>query len=343
MESGLVRMNMVLGFGDADGILGLNQSRLVNWQSPAHARGGALYFRKKGTLGFKKVHAQSSEYDAGIYNARSCSAEMTSLSPDTEYEYYVENFSEPLQRSPVTSFRTYRAAPERVKTMIFGDSKSGYEICNEIAYYALKELLQWSCLLYTSTLSTMLYANVKNRQTVQAYIMSLVLIGISVLIVYINQRAIGRRKNYATMGGKGGRSTPVRLGKWKPVVLGVLLLFLSLFVALPIFILIAQSFMLQSGDYSLSNFTLHFWIGESNPSIAEGEPGLFRNPMIWKASLNTLKLVLISSVIATVTGLILGYAIARGRGKTSGKLIDQLSFAPYLIPSISFSAIYLSM
>ena len=136
-------MNMVLGFGDADGILGLNQSRLVNWQSPAHARGGALYFRKKGTLGFKKVHAQSSEYDAGIYNARSCSAEMTSLSPDTEYEYYVENFSEPLQRSPVTSFRTYRAAPERVKTMIFGDSKSGYEICNEIAYYALKELLQW--------------------------------------------------------------------------------------------------------------------------------------------------------------------------------------------------------
>lgn len=193
------------------------------------------------------------------------------------------------------------------------------------------------------TLSTMLYSNVKNRQTVQAYVMSLVLIGISVLIVYLNQRAIGSRKNYATMGGKGGRSTPVRLGRWKPAVLGSFLLFILLFVLLPIFILVSQSFMLQSGDYSLSNFTLHYWIGQSNPSIAEGEPGLFRNPMIWRGCLNTLKLVLISSVIATVSGLILGYAVARGRGKLSGKLVDQLSFAPYLIPSISFGAIYLSM
>ena len=193
------------------------------------------------------------------------------------------------------------------------------------------------------TLSTMLYSNVKNRQTVQAYVMSLVLIGISVLIVYINQRAIGSRRNYATMGGKGGRSTPVRLGKWKPAVLGAFLLFILLFVVLPVFILVSQSFMLQSGDYSLSNFTLHYWIGQSNPAIAEGEPGLFRNPMIWMGSLNTLKLVLTSSIIATVAGLILGYAVARGRGKMTGKLVDQLSFAPYLIPSISFGAIYLSM
>lgn len=193
------------------------------------------------------------------------------------------------------------------------------------------------------TLSTMLYSNVKNRQTVQAYVMSLVLIAISVLIVYLNQRAIGSRKNYATVGGKGGRSTPVNLGRRKPLVLGLLMTFIALFVMLPICILVAQSFMLESGDYHLSNFTTHFWAGASNPSIAEGEPGLLKNPMIWKALANTMKLVIISSVIATLAGLILGYAISRGRGKASGRLIDQLSFAPYLIPSISFGAIYLSM
>lgn len=143
MESATIRMNVVLSFSDADAIMGPCQSRSVNWQAPVQAGGGMLYFRKYGDTEFTQAPAGSSKYDAGIYTARSCTAEMTGLAPDTIYEYYVETFCEPVQRSQIFLFKTYPASAERIRTVIFGDSKSGYEICNEIAYYALKDLLHW--------------------------------------------------------------------------------------------------------------------------------------------------------------------------------------------------------
>ena len=39
----------------------------------------------------------------------------------------------------------------------------------------------------------------------------------------------------------------------------------------------------------------------------------------------------------------LGYICAKGRGKLHGKLVEQLVFIPYLIPSVAFGGIYLSM
>jgi iron(III) transport system permease protein len=193
------------------------------------------------------------------------------------------------------------------------------------------------------TVSTMVYASVRNRQTVQAYILSLVLIFLAVFTVYLNQRMIGKRKSYTTFGGKGTRKNLVSLGKWRKPILALLILFIVLAVIFPVAVLLLQSFLERDGIYALDNLTLHYWIGRSTSAIAEGEPGIFRNPAIWKALATTLELVVVSSLIATFAGLVLGYAISRGRKKFSGRLIDQVSFLPYLIPSIAFGAIYLSM
>lgn len=193
------------------------------------------------------------------------------------------------------------------------------------------------------TISTMLYSSMRNRQTVQAYILSIFLILIAALTVYINQRAIGKRKSYTTIGGKGTRRNLFELGKMKNPVVIILSTFLVLAGIMPLILMILQTFMLKVGEFSLSNFTTHFWIGQSIPIIGEGEPGILKNPAIWSSIKNTFKLVISSSVIATFVGLILGYIISRGRKKLSGRIIDQLSFTPYLIPSIAFGAIYLSM
>lgn len=37
-----------------------------------------------------------------------------------------------------------------------------------------------------------------------AYTISLILIAIAAVVIFINQRALGTRKSYATIGGKGG-------------------------------------------------------------------------------------------------------------------------------------------
>ncbi len=193
------------------------------------------------------------------------------------------------------------------------------------------------------TLSTMIYANIRNRMTTQAFTLSIILILVASFTVYLNQKAIGKRKSFTTIGGKSTRKNFIRLKKFKPLVTIAVFLFVVLGVIMPLVVLVLQSLMLKKGVYSPSNLTFHFWIGESNPAIADGEAGIFHNPRIWLALVNTMKLVIITSLIATVVGLLLGYIISRGRKKISGRFIEQISFTPMLIPSIALSTIYLSM
>ena len=164
------------------------------------------------------------------------------------------------------------------------------------------------------TLSSQLYMNSKSQNTQTAFAMALIMICIASISVFVNQKLIGSRKSYATIGGKGGRSTPIRLGKHKLLITAVLFLFFVFGIIMPIALLILESFMLREGDYSLSNLTLHYWIGNPIATVMEGQPGIFKNAIC-----------------------------AKGRGKLHGKVVEQLVFIPYLIPSIAFGGIFLSM
>ena len=194
------------------------------------------------------------------------------------------------------------------------------------------------------TLSSQLYMNSKSQNTQTAFAMAILMIIIASIAVFINQKLIGSRKSYATIGGKGGRSTLIGLGKvGKPVITVVLLAFFAVGIIMPIVILILESCMLKEGIYSLENFTLHYWIGDPDPKIMEGMPGIFKNSDFIKALLNSLRLTLVNGVFGTIFGQMLGYICAKGRGKFHGKLVEQLVFIPYLIPSVAFGGIYLSM
>jgi len=192
------------------------------------------------------------------------------------------------------------------------------------------------------TISTSLYATIQSQKGT-GFAISLVLILLASVNIFINQKLIGSRKSYATIGGKGGRSTPLALGKWKVPIVLALALFLLVAVVLPLGILLYQTFMLRAGDYGLSNFTLHYWLGEADPAISDGLPGVFKSSQFWMYVKNTLKLVGLTSIIATICGQMLGYINSRGRRLKSGKLVEQLVFIPYLIPSIAFGAMYLAM
>lgn len=193
------------------------------------------------------------------------------------------------------------------------------------------------------TVSTSMYSSINNGQAVIGYVISLVLIAIAAVTVFINQKAIGTRKSYSTIGGKGGRSNPIRLGKWRTPITVMLFVFVGIAVVFPVLILLYQSLMLETGNFSLSNLTLHYWTGGSVPTIDHGEPGIFRNPQFLRFVWNSVKLVFFTSVFATVIGQMIGYINSRGRNLFSGKLVEQLVFIPYLIPSIAFGAMYLSL
>jgi len=193
------------------------------------------------------------------------------------------------------------------------------------------------------TLSSQLYMNINSRDTQTGFAMAILMIIIASIAVFVNQKLIGSRKSYATIGGKGGRSTPIGLGGWKPIVTIILFIFFLVGIIMPVIILILESCMLKEGTYSLSNFTLYYWIGEGDPNIMEGVSGIFKNETFMMSLVNSLKLTLVNGVFGTIFGQMLGYICAKGRGKLHGKLVEQLVFIPYLIPSVAFGGIYLSM
>ena len=112
---------------------------------------------------------------------------------------------------------------------------------------------------------------------------------------------------------------------------------------LPLLLLGIQTVMLIDGFYGLDNFTWHFWIGQSNPEIAFGEPGVLHNDNILGATWNTLKLAFISAIFASIIGLVIAYIVVRRGDNPLARLLDQIAFIPFLFPTIAFGAMYLSL
>ncbi len=192
-------------------------------------------------------------------------------------------------------------------------------------------------------LSTSLFNNINSGLQADGFVLGLVLIAISIVTIYINQRVIGIRKSFVTIAGKGFTSTPVRLRTLKYPILALVLAFLLLVVVAPLLLLFYQTLMLHVGDYSLSNLSLQYYFGDSNPRYAEGSPGIFRDPQFFQATWNSVALAIVTAIVTAVLGILLGYVIVKGRGTLLSKITEQLAFLPYLIPGIAFGAIYLGM
>ena len=193
-------------------------------------------------------------------------------------------------------------------------------------------------------LTTQLYRTLNGINPGQGYCIAMIMILLSVGILAFNQRMVGTRKNYTTVTGKSSNISLVNLKKGRNVISVIALVLIVTVSILPLVSFALESVILRPGDYSASNFTLQFWIGTAEEnSIANNEAGLLRNPNLWKALWNSLKLSIICAITAGTLGFLAGYGIVRGRGTKLAKAVDNLAFFPYLMPSMAFSVIYLSM
>ena len=196
------------------------------------------------------------------------------------------------------------------------------------------------------TLSTRLYDQISSGMPGVGYAIAILMILMSACFIFLNDRIIGTRKSYSTINGKGGRSCDLMLGKWRIPMFLLICLFLLIALIIPILSLVIESLQISPfNGLQRDNITLHNWIGteaESYPLI-NYEPGLFRNVKFTRAIWNTVKLGVLGAIISSFMGQLFGYISVRGRGKWYGQVIDQLVFIPYLIPAVSFSAVYVAM
>jgi iron(III) transport system permease protein len=191
--------------------------------------------------------------------------------------------------------------------------------------------------------ATMLRGSLAAGDTADAFVLGIMLILFAMVIISLNQRLVGTRKSYETIGGRGFVSQVSKLRDSKHFIMVGVLIFQVMVLVLPLGLLILSSIMLRSGDYSFGNISLQHWIGEANTIYNHGEPGVLLNPKIYAAAWNTIKLALFTAFFTALLGVLLGYAIVKGRGTRLSKLVEQLAYIPYVIPGIAFGAVYIAM
>jgi iron(III) transport system permease protein len=187
--------------------------------------------------------------------------------------------------------------------------------------------------------ATMIRGSIGVGDKADAFVLAIVLVMMSMSIIWVNQKLVGTRKSYETIGGRGFVAQVNKLGKLKRAVMIAEILV----IVVPLGLLVYSTVMLQDGNYSLSNLSLQHWIGERGTIYNHGEPGVLRNPKIYMTAWNSIRLSLWTAFFTALLGIILGYAIVKGRGTRLSKMVEQLAFVPYVIPGIAFGAVYIAM
>lgn len=177
----------------------------------------------------------------------------------------------------------------------------------------------------------------------QGYVLAIILMLFSIAILTANNYITGSRKSFTTVTGKSGQVSLVKLGRAKVPVTVVMLFLVGFFAIIPMFSFATESLLEVPGDYS--TMTLRYWLsGEPFEGSNKGDTiGILRSMFMWQALGRTLLLSFIVSMIAGTFGILIGYAVARKRGSRAATIVSNLAFLPYLIPSMSFGAVYLAL
>lgn len=175
-------------------------------------------------------------------------------------------------------------------------------------------------------------------------VISLVMIAMGLIVLYINQKSTGSRKSFTTVSGKSGQITKINLGKIGKWVVAVVLCILTVFFCIgPMVSFALESVLPNPGTGDFSGFTLKYWISNNHDIGSAGYNGIFHNSEFWASIKGSLLLSVVCALIAGTVGLLIGYAVARKRKSKLASGVNALAFLPYLLPSITLSAVYFVM
>ena len=177
----------------------------------------------------------------------------------------------------------------------------------------------------------------------QGYVVATILMLFSIPIMLAYQYVSTGRKSFTTVTGKSSQVSLIKMKKPVKITVTTLVLFYTAFFAIvPLISFALESFLEVSGNYE--TFTTYYWITKEETNVyISGSVGILHNMTIWKAFGNSLLISLVVALIAGTCGILIGYAVAKNKGKKLSNFVCNVSFLPYLIPAMSFSTIYLAV
>lgn len=178
----------------------------------------------------------------------------------------------------------------------------------------------------------------------QGYVMAILLMIISIAILTLNNWFTGKRKSFTTVTGKSGQVSLVKFGKWRIPIAVILIIIVGFFAIVPLITFAMESVLRTAAD-GTRQFTLDYWFSRESTtgSTKSDTVGILASATMWKALGRSLGLSILVALIAGTAGLLIGYAVARKRGSRLATFVSDVAFLPYLIPAMSFGAVYLSL
>lgn len=193
-----------------------------------------------------------------------------------------------------------------------------------------------------STLSTSLYQSISSRQSGVAAALAGAIMLIGVITITIDARLMKEARRFVTIGSKGSMDRLSPLGILRlPATLFAALIFL-ISVGLPLLALFLSTVMTVPARFTADNFTLEYWIGTNVDTVAL-HTGILLSSELWAAAWNSLRIVGLASLTSGLLGLLVGYVVVRTPVRPVATFLRQVTFLPYLVPTIAFAAAYLSL
>jgi len=157
-------------------------------------------------------------------------------------------------------------------------------------------------------------------QVAAAY--SMPLLGITVLLFWLQRRIIAR-KGYVALTGKGGERRLIRLGRWRWVMLGYCLFVTSLSFFLPMLVVLQAAFAKAWGR----------GVGLDNVTLANLRFVLIDQPITRTATLHTFVYGGTAAALALGLAFAIAYIVHR-RLVPLGGALAYIAMAPFVIPGI---------
>ena len=187
-----------------------------------------------------------------------------------------------------------------------------------------------------------------NNQIGNGYVIATILMVISVLILSINNWFTRSRRSFTTVSGKSGQISKINLGWMKWVISAIVIVFIVFFAIVPLISFFITSLEGTSGN--IKTFDWKYWFSKESviddPYIESriGEqPGLFNNVGIMGSFLRSIVTSFIVAFICGTFGILIGYAVSHNRRSRLTGYVGTVSFLPYLIPALSFGAVFFSL
>ena len=190
------------------------------------------------------------------------------------------------------------------------------------------------------TLATRAYGAIETGTPERGYVLIAVMIIVAGAFLALSAFLQRRGQAFTTVTGKAGHRGRMTLGTWRwPLTLLALLLVVATTIV-PALALILSSLSPRTGALFVDP-TLHYWIGSSDPAIAQGQAGVLRNPQLLHALWVTLGIGVMTGLAALACGLVIGTAIAKLKTGLFASVLKQLSFLPLLVPGLAIGAAFI--